>query len=145
MSTIRCMAGATKIARVLRHIRTENAREKIGAAIFIGDAVEELPSDLYDAAADLGVPLFMFQEGDGLALYLDEHDGFVHEHPPQKVEQVFRELAGLTGGAYARFDAGAAAKLGELLQAVAAFAVGGIAALANQHTDSARRLLGQMK
>ena len=65
MSTIRCMAGATKIAQVLRHIRTEHEREKISAAIFIGDAVEELPSELYDAAADLGVPMFMFQEGDG--------------------------------------------------------------------------------
>ena len=65
MSTIRCEAGATKIARVLRHIRTENEREKISAAIFVGDAVEEPPSELYDAAADLGVPLFLFQEGDG--------------------------------------------------------------------------------
>jgi hypothetical protein len=91
------------------------------------------------------VPLFMFQEGDGLALYVDQRGEFVHEHPPQKVEEVFRELARLTNGAYARFDAGAAAKLGELLRAVAAFAVGGIAALADQHTDSARRLLGQMR
>jgi hypothetical protein len=65
--------------------------------------------------------------------------------PPQKVEQIFRELARATGGACARFDAGAAAKLGELLKAVAAFAVGGVKALANQHTDSARKLLGQMK
>ena len=54
MNTIRCMAGATKIARVLRHIRTENEREKVGAAIFIGDAVEEPPGELYDAAAGLG-------------------------------------------------------------------------------------------
>ena len=63
MGEIRCMAGATKIARVLRHIRTENEREKISAAIFIGDAIEEPPSELYDAAVDLGVPMFMFQEG----------------------------------------------------------------------------------
>ena len=63
----------------------------------------------------------------------------------EKVEQVFRELARLTGGAYGKFDAGAAKQLGELLRAVAAFAVGGIAALANQHTESARKLLGQMK
>ena len=65
MHAIRCMAGATKIARVLRHIRTENEREKISAAIFVGDAVEEPPQELYDAAAGLGVPLFLFQEGDG--------------------------------------------------------------------------------
>ena len=139
MSTIRCEAGATKIAQVLRHIRTEHEREKISAAIFIGDAVEELPSELYAAAADLGVPTFLFQEGDGWAAP-PEFDA-----PPQKVETIFRELARLTNGAYGKFDAGAAKQLGELLRAVAAFAVGGVKALANQHTDSARKLLGQMK
>ena len=146
MSAIHCMAGATKIARILRHIRSEHEREKINAAIFIGDAVEEPPRELYDAAADLGVPVFCFQEGDGEVIYLNQRGEFAGgEYPPQKVEQVFRELARLTNGAYARFDAGAAGKLGELLRAVAAFAVGGVNALANQHTDSARRLLGQMK
>jgi hypothetical protein len=145
MSTIKCMAGATKIARMLQHIRTEHEREKVCAAIFVGDAVEEAPHELYAAAAGLGVPVFWFQEGDGLALYVDQRGEFVVGHPSQSVEQIFRELARLTNGAYARFDAGAAGKLRELLQAVAAFAVGGVKALANQHTDSARKLLGQMK
>ena len=144
MSMIKCMAGATKIARVLQHIRTENAREKVSAAIFVGDACEEIPAELYDAAVGLP-PVFMFQEGDGLALYVDQRGEYVVEHPPQKVETVFRELARLTNGAWARFDAGAAAKLGELLQAVAAFAVGGVNALADLRTDAARKLLGQMK
>jgi hypothetical protein len=139
MSAIRCMTGATKIARMLQHVRQENTREKIGAVIFIGDAVEEPFSELYAAAADLGVPLFAFQEGDGWAVPP------VFDAPPQKVEVIFRELARLTGGAYGKFDAGAARQLGELLRAVAAFAVGGVKALANQHTDSARKLLGQMK
>ena len=141
MRTISCMSGETQIANVLRHIRAENKHGKIGAAVFIGDAVEETPGELYDVAADLGVPLFLFQEGDGFALYLDQHGG----HPPQKVEQVFCELARLSGGAYCKFDAGAAQQLAELLRAVTAFAVGGVAALANQQTDSARRLLGQMR
>lgn len=145
MNAIRCMAGTTKIERVLRHIRNEHEREKTGAAILISDAVEEPPSELYAAATGLGVPVFLFQEGDGAVVYLNQRGEFVSEHPPQKVEQVFRELARLTGGAYARFDAGAATKLRELLQAVAAFAVGGTAALANQGTDAARKLLGQMK
>jgi hypothetical protein len=144
MSTIRCQAGATKIARTLQHIRAENAREKVNAAIFVGDACEEPPQELYVAAAGLGVPLFMFQEGDGLALYVEQRGEFVVGHPPQKVEDVFRELARLSNGAWARFDAGAAAKLGELLQAVAAFAVGGVKALADLRTASARKLLGQM-
>jgi hypothetical protein len=145
MGAIKCMAGSTKIARVLRYIRSENERERVSAAIFVGDAVEEPPQELYDAAAGLGVPMFMFQEGEGLALYVDQLGEFVHEHPPQTVEQVFRELAQLTGGAYGKFNAGAAAKLGELLQAVAAFAVGGMTALADLRTDSARKLLGQLK
>jgi hypothetical protein len=144
MNMIRCMAGTTKIGRVLQHIRTENAREKISAVIFVGDAMEEKPQELYDAAVGLP-PVFMFQEGDGLALYVDMRGEYVVDHPPLKVETVFREIAKLTNGAWARFDAGAAAKLDELLQAVAAFAVGGVKALADLRTESARKLLGQMK
>ena len=45
MGTIRCEAGSTKITRVLRHIRAEHQREKIGAAVFVGDAVEESPQN----------------------------------------------------------------------------------------------------
>jgi hypothetical protein len=143
MGMIRCMAGATKTTRVLRHIRTENEREKVSAAIFIGDAVEEPPRELYDTATDLGVPMFLFQEGDGEVAYLDQYgEPIASEGPPVKVEHVFRELARMTGGAYGKFDAGAAKQLGELLRAVAA---GGMTALANQRTDSARLLLGQMK
>lgn len=145
MGKIRCRAGATKIARVLRHIKAEHERGKINAAIFIGDAVEEPPSELYDAAAGLGVPLFMFQEGDGEAIQLDWRGELVGEYPPLKVEQVFREIARLSRGAYGKFDAGAAKQLGEMLNAIAAFAVGGLTALAGQNTDSARKLLGQMK
>jgi hypothetical protein len=130
---------------VLRHIRAENEREKVSAAIFVGDAVEEIPAELYDAAAGVNVPLFLFQEGDGLAIYVDQRGEYVLNHPPQKVETVMREIARLTNGAYARFDAGAAGKLGELLRAVAAFAVGGVEALADLRTDSARKLLSQMK
>jgi hypothetical protein len=139
MRTIRCAAGATQIAHVLRHVRAENERKRVDAAIFVGDAVEEHPRDLYAAAEGLGVPLFVFQEGTGLAAY----PGQCGE--PHSVESVLRELARLTNGAYGKFDAGAARQLGELLRAVAAFAVGGVAALANQRTDSARLLLGQIR
>jgi hypothetical protein len=128
MSTVNCLAGTTRIARVLRFIRKMHDREKVAAAIFIGDAVEELPAELYDAAAAVNVPMFVFQEGDDV-----------------QVEQIFREIARLSGGAYGKFDAGAAKHLAELLRAVAAFAVGGVTALENQRTDSARKLLGQMK
>jgi hypothetical protein len=139
------MAGSTKIARVLEHIRSENEREKVSAAVFVGDAVEESPQELYAAAAGLGVPMFMFQEGDGLALYVDQRGEFVVGHPPQTVESVFLEIARLSGGAYGKFNVGAAKHLGELLRAVAAFAVGGLTALADLRSESAQKLLTQMK
>jgi hypothetical protein len=145
MRRIRCEAGSTQIGRVLRHVRAEHARKKVDAAIFVGDACEEVPADLYNAAADSLPPCFLFQEGDGLVVHLDRHGYPVDDRPQQKVEQVFRELARLSGGAYARFDADVVASLGELLRAVAAFSAGGLAALANQHTDGARKLLGQMR
>jgi hypothetical protein len=59
------------------------------------------------------------------------------------VEQVLKELARLTGGTHCRFESGAEAKLSELLRAVAAFATGGIAALADQRSEKAKLLLTQ--
>ena len=72
--------------------------------------------------------MFLFQEGD------DEY-----------VAETFSKMALLTKGAHCRFDAGAARQLGELLRAVVAFATGGIKALENMGTSSARLLLGKMK
>jgi hypothetical protein len=143
MRKIRCEAGQTSIKRVLEHIRSEHQREKVAAAVLVSDACEKIPQELYTAATGLGTQLFIFQEGDGLAMPMDQH-GMPLDVPLQKVETVFRELARLTHGAWARFDAGAAAKLGELLQAVAAYAVGGAKALADLRTESARKLLAQM-
>jgi hypothetical protein len=145
MRRIRCESGATQIGRVLDHIKQDNARKKVDAAIFVGDAVEEIPQKLYDAAAGLGVPVFWFQEGSGLAIYIDQRGEIVHQHPVTTVQEVFERLADLSHGAYAKFDAGAAARLGELLAAVAAFASGGLKALADLRTDSARNLLTQMR
>jgi hypothetical protein len=76
----------------------------------------------------LGVPVFVFQEG------ADPY-----------VEQVFKEISVITKGAYAKFGTGSARELAELLRAVATFAVGGTEALADLRTDSARKLLGQLK
>jgi hypothetical protein len=55
-------------------------------------------------------------------------------------EQAFREIA--RRGAYCRFDPGAAHELGELLRAAAAYAAGGMRALADL---SARRDAGAIK
>jgi hypothetical protein len=59
---------------------------------------------------------------------------------------VFREIARLTGGAYARFDAGSAAQLLDLLKAAASYAAGGRTALVRlaEREAGARGLLTQM-
>ena len=54
-------------------------------------------------------------------------------------------IAEASGGAYHAFDQGSAKQLGELLRAVAAFAVGGVVALEKQGTAAARLLLGQVR
>jgi hypothetical protein len=57
-------------------------------------------------------------------------------------EQAFREIARLTRGAYCRFDLAAAHELAALLRAAAAYAAGGMRALADL---SARRDAGAIK
>ena len=121
-------SGPTQIGRLLAHVRQECARQKVSAVTFIGDAAEENPQELYNAATGLGVPLFLFQEGD------DPH-----------VSEVFEELKRLTNGAHRRFSPGAARELAGLLRAAAVFAVGGLAALSDLRSDGARKLLEQIK
>jgi hypothetical protein len=128
MSKIDCRSGHTQIQKVLSHARKESAREKVSALVYVGDCCEEIPADLYDAACGLGLPAFVFQEG---------ADDFA--------AGIFREIATRTKGAYATFDANSAQQLGELLRAVATFAVGGIAALSDQHSAAAVKLLAQLK
>jgi hypothetical protein len=128
MSNVMCSAGQTQIARVLDHVRKEHSQKKVDALVVISDAAEELPSTLYMGARELGVPAFMFQEGN------DDHTA-----------GIYAEIANLTGGASCRFDAGAAQRLADLLKAVAAFAAGGVKALASQQTEAARLLLTQIK
>jgi hypothetical protein len=132
MEKIDCRGGHTQIGRVLRHARKESETNKVQALVFVGDAMEEAIDDLCAEAGQLGllgVPAFMFQEGgDPIA------------------EQAFREIARLSRGAYCRFDVGAAHQLAELLRAAAAYAAGGMRALANLKTSAgAQRLLAQMR
>jgi hypothetical protein len=134
MSRIDCRGGETQIAKILAHTRRESNLGKVGALVFVGDAMEESVDDLCVRAGELGlrnVPAFMFQEGDD-----------------PLCEQTFREIARLTRGAYCRFAPGAAHELGELLRAAAAYAAGGIAALADfqaRHSSGATRLIEQLK
>lgn len=130
MRRIACEPGLTQIHRVLGHLEKEAERSGLKAAVFVGDALEEDVAALDAAAGQLalrGVRLFMFQEG---------NDG--------RVEEVFRRLARVTGGAWCRFDARSAGELRQLLSAVAAYAAGGRTALAARKDAGAMRLLGAL-
>jgi hypothetical protein len=133
MSRIACQGGHTQIRRVLEHVRDESGRQRIGALVYVGDAMEETLDHLCARAGEValrGVRAFMFQEG----------------HDPA-AESAFREVARLTGGAYARFDLAAAGQLAALLRTAATYAAGGFPALerlAAREGGEARRLLGQM-
>ena len=131
MAKIKCATGYTQIERVLSHASRETSQRKIGAVVYVGDACEEHPETLMKPAYELGglgVPVFMFQEG---------QDSITRDR--------FQKIAEATHGAYHSFDQGSAKLLGELLKAVAAFAVGGVLALERQGSDAAKRLLGQIR
>jgi hypothetical protein len=117
MRAVRCAAGETQIANVLRHGIAETRRAKVAALVFVGDAVEENPDTLAKYAGELGLlgtPVFVFHEGgDPIA------------------RNALEAVARLSGGAYCPFDANAADALRDLLAAVAAFAAGGRKALAD--------------
>ena len=66
MTGVRCPAGRTQIARVLRHAIAETRAKRINALVFVGDAMEEPIDELCDLAGELGVlglPVFLFHEG----------------------------------------------------------------------------------
>jgi hypothetical protein len=133
MSGIDCRGGQTQIAKILAHARHECESGKVAVLVFVGDAMEESLDELCARAGQLGlrnVKAFMFQEG---------HDPIC--------EQAFREIARLTGGAFCRFAPGAAHELAELLRAAAAYAAGGLTALAHLKAPgpAVARLIEQLK
>lgn len=120
MTAVQCLAGRTQIGRLLQHARSENAKKKVSALVFIGDCVEEDVDELGHLAGELklvGVPCFIFQEG----------------HEPVAT-RAFEQIARLSGGAHCRFDAGSARQLKDLLGAVAVYASGGLKALSDRST-----------
>lgn len=130
MTGIQVRGGHTQIGKVLSHARKETRKKKVNVLVFVGDALEELIDDLAAKAGELGllgVKLFVFQEG----------------HDPM-VERGYRELARLTGGAYARFDPNAAGQLAQLLRAAAVYAAGGLKALRKSSSGS-QLLLEQLR
>ena len=131
MTRVYCAGGFTQIRKVLSHAREEAGKKPVSALVYVGDCMEEDIDDLAGRAGELallGVPMFLFQEGDDA-----------------KAERAFREIARLTKGAYCRFDAGSASQLRDLLSAVAVYAAGGRNALAALGGRVPRLLLEQMK
>ena len=117
MSRIEVRGGETQIRKVLAHARDEAKRAKVGALVFVGDAMEENPDRLAALAGELALA---GRQG----LHVPGRAG------PRRRGARSREIARLTGGAYSAFDAGASARLEALLRAAAAYAAGGHAALA---------------
>ena len=118
-----------QLIRVDRRARLDKLVKRLGTLT----VNVQHPAQGGQLAGELGllkVPVFMFQEG---------HDA--------TAEQAFREIARLTGGAWCKFDPGAAAQLRELLRAAAAYATGGREALKrlSASESGAAKLLGQMK
>ncbi|MBT5047584.1 MAG: VWA domain-containing protein [Rhodospirillaceae bacterium] len=115
MTAVRCLGGRTQIGKVLKHAMKETEKRKVNALVYVGDCMEENVDELCDIAGQLGVlgvPMFVFQEGNEPAAM-----------------QAFRQFARLTNGAYCHFDASSAGQLKELLAAVAVYAAGGLRAL----------------
>jgi hypothetical protein len=115
MSKVRCLGGHTQIEKILNHALKEHRNRRINALVFVGDAIEEDSDKLCFIAGKLGVlniPVFVFQEGiNPLAM------------------TTFRQIAELSGGAYAPFNSNSAEELKNLLAAVAVYAAGGREAL----------------
>jgi hypothetical protein len=132
MSRIDCRGGTTQIGRVLRDARQQATIEQIRALVFVGDAMEEPADALCAIAGELGmlkVPVFVFQEGSD----------------PQATP-TFREIARLSGGAWCRFEPGAAGQLRDLLRAAAVYAASGSDGLARLSGNrGAAALLKQMR
>jgi hypothetical protein len=115
MRAVSCLGGETQIERVLAHAIAENQKQKLGAVVFVGDAMEENVDRLCRLAGELGlkgVPIFLFHEGgDPIAA------------------KAFQQMAKLSRGAYLHFDLASADRLKDLLGAVAVYAAGGYRAL----------------
>lgn len=115
MTRVYCLAGHTQIRKVLKRAIKETEQKKVGALVFVGDALEEDIDDLGHLAGKLGLlglPCFMFHEGFDVA-----------------ARNAFKQIARLSGGAYAPFDANSPQQLRDLLAAVAVYAAGGRPAL----------------
>lgn len=125
MARVRCESGLTKIVLGLNAFRYYPPEERAAAIILVGDCFEEDPRDAEQMAFKLkqeGIRVFCFHEGEDWT-----------------AEGVFRRIAEITGGKFARFGDGL--PLAELCEGVALLAAGGAKALKRLPDGRAKQLL----
>ncbi len=127
-ASVRCQAGGTQLCELMQ--RTLDAGG-VRVMTYIGDAFEE-STEVAFALADR----FKLR-GIKAVILADDAD--------ESTLAAFREIASRTGGAVLDFRAGELELMGEVLDAVAALAVGGRKLLAARHTPGARLLLNGIR
>ena len=130
MSGVQCLGGQTQVFRALTHALEETRRTRVHACVLVGDALEEALDPICHTAGQMGLhgtPVFAFHEG----------------REPRSAEG-FRQIAKVSGGAFAPFDAASADALRDLLRAVAVFAAGGRKSLAALPGPAARGMVAQL-
>ena len=96
MRAMSCVGGETQIKRVLCHAIRETGKNRGGAVVFVGDAMEEK----VDRLGQLSVPIFVFHEG-----------------RDPTAAAAFKQIAALSGVLTSPFDRAGTARLKELLGA----------------------------
>jgi hypothetical protein len=133
MSAVRCLAGRTQIARLLRYAGEQRRESRLDAVVFVGDCCEEDVEAVGHEAGQLGLlglPVFVFQEGND-----------------RTASRLFPQIAKLTRGVYCGFDRTSPDELKRLLGAVAAYAAGGHAAMLRyaERGGAAAQVVKQLK
>lgn len=125
MASVRCEQGLTQILQGLCAFQHDAPESRADAIILIGDCFEEDASQAQQVALALkqaGIRVFCFLEG-----------------PDWTAERVFRRIAEITGGKFAKF--GSELPLPDLCQGVALLTAGGPKALKRLENKRARQLL----
>ena len=124
-SGVRCRAGYTRLVDILARVVKE---DRVRVVVYIGDVFEESERKALRLADALGA-----KETRVIIL----HDASSRDFDDG---EVFRAIAERTGGAVLPFDYSSLERLGELLEAVAVLAVGGVEAVeevsANKETPA---------
>jgi hypothetical protein len=125
MARVRCVCGYTQIVGGLMAFLAGPSAERVSAIILIGDCFEEHPKEVEMLGVrlkDAGIRVFAFHEGEDTT-----------------AERVFRRLADVTDGAFAKFGAGL--PLADLCEGVALLASGGTGAVKRLPNKRVRQLL----